>query len=332
MPDTAPPYLRGLGVVVTGFERLSSLSARRPPRVRPVARDLVVRVVDVRSEADGVVSVGFDGAGLPRWPLGAHVDLVLPSGRVRQYSLCDPDGGHRIAVRLLGAGSAEVHALVPGERVRIRGPRNAFPFVPRRAQLFVAGGIGITPLRPMVHAAARAGSDWRLVYTGRTLASMPFADELRALDPSRVVLLPDDVHGLPDASAILAHAPADATLYACGPPPLVAGLRSAAPATMAVHSERFSPLPVVDGAPFTIELSRSGREVAVAADETALDAVRRTVPGVAYSCRQGFCGTCHVGVLAGAVDHRDRCLTPDQRAASMALCVSRADGRVVLDL
>ena len=90
-----------------------------------------------------------------------------------------------------------------------------------------------------------------------------------------------------------------------------------------VHSERFSSLPVVDGAPFVLELARTGAVVSVAADETALTAVRRAVGSVAYSCQQGFCGTCPVRVLAGTVEHRDRCLTPLERESAMAICCGR---------
>jgi ferredoxin-NADP reductase len=322
--------LRALVPVVAAYRGLSARGTRGQPPVRAVARDLAVEVRAVTAEADGVVSLVLaDPAGspLPAWAPGCHVDVLLPSGTLRQYSLCgDPRDrrSYRIAVRLVGEGSAEAHGLGVGTRLVLRGPRNAFPFLHRGPCVFIAGGIGITPILPMARAASR---DWRLVYTGRTRGAMPFLGELASLGAGRVTVLADDEHGLPTADALLAGVPDGAAVYCCGPVPMIELVKAAWSGPL--HVERFSPPPVVDGRPFELQLGRGGPVVPVAAEETALAALRRARPDVAYSCRQGFCGTCRVGVLSGTVEHRGRRSSEED---SMLVCVSRAEGRVVLDV
>jgi ferredoxin-NADP reductase len=150
--------LRTLDALAVGLERLSARSVARPRAVHPT-RPLSLRITDRRTEADDVVGPTLVGDSLlPAWLPGAHLDLVLPSGRQRQYSLCgDPRDHHeyRIAVRRIAGGSREAHALRIGDMVTVRGPRNAFPFLTAPRYLFVAGGIGVTAIRPMVHDAAR---------------------------------------------------------------------------------------------------------------------------------------------------------------------------------
>jgi ferredoxin-NADP reductase len=347
--STVQPYrpraltMRALAVIVTAYEKVSGLSGYLRPDVAPVDRRVPVRVAELRPEADDVVSLRLDasdGRPLPAWQPGAHVDLELPSGRLRQYSLCGRPGDrehYRIAVRRIAdgaGGSAELHALQPGARLTLRGPRNAFPFIEVDRYLFVAGGIGITPLLPMLRSAVARGADWTFVHTGRTRDSMPFLAELAALDPARVHIWPDDEYGAPDPKKIVDLAPPGAAVYACGPPPMIEAIRSEIPSerVSSLHYERFSPAPVVGGRSFEVVLARSGHVVPVASDETALAAIRRVLPDVAYSCQQGFCGTCPAVLLGGDVEHRDRCLTQEQRTARMAICVSRGHGRVTLDL
>ncbi len=167
-----------------------------PVSGRPRSRATTLRVVRRDTPADGVVRLRLEGTGeLPAWEPGAHLDLVLPSGTVRQYSLCgDPAdrSAYTVATRLIEAaeggrgGSLELHReLREGTEVTVRGPRNRFPLTAAPAYVFVAGGIGITPLLPMVRAAQAAGADWKLLYGGRTRASMPFADELEKLGGPR---------------------------------------------------------------------------------------------------------------------------------------------------
>ncbi|GGU24161.1 PDR/VanB family oxidoreductase [Lentzea flava] len=265
-------------------------------RARPgTARDALWLTVVGREEvADGVVSLRLGGPALPAWQPGCHVDLHLPSGLRRQYSLCgDPeDDTYRIAVRAVGAGSREVQALGVGDRIQVRGPRNAFPFAGIGPVVFVAGGIGITPILPMVHAAARAGLDWRLVYCGRSTTAMPFLDELPI---GRV-----DIR-IGRGGPLLTDADPNGAVYCCGPASMLAQVREEFSSRW-LHFERFSPPPIVGGRPFTVELRRSGVSLHVPADRSALDVIRDFRPSVAYSCRQGFCGTCDVGGVRICVD------------------------------
>ncbi|MGO1052140.1 PDR/VanB family oxidoreductase [Crossiella sp. CA198] len=295
-----------------------------------------VRIAEVRAEAEDVVSLRLVAAGrtpLPAWQPGHHLDLHLPSGKRRQYSLCgdptDRSVGYRIAVRRIaggGGGSREVHELRAGDELGIRGPRNAFPFVRAPRYLFLAGGIGITPILPMVHAAARAGADWRLVYSGRSRASLPFLAELAGYG-DRVRVHADDEHGGPPTAADLVD-PGDSVLYCCGPPPMLAAVKQAVPVTRPLYSERFSPPPVLGGAPFEVELRRTGVTVPVPAEVSALTAIRAVLPDIGYSCQQGFCGTCRVRVLEGEPDRAHPADEPDQAR----ICVTRARTRLALDL
>lgn len=315
---------------------------------RRVDDDLVTLQVVRRSDAcaDGsVITLDLadpDGGDVPSWFAGAHITLHLPSGRRRQYSLCgDPTDRHhlRIAVRRAAqgaGGSVEVHdGLAVGDTVSVRRPRNAFAFVEparhesRQRVRFVAGGIGITAIAPMATLAERAGLDWSLMYVGRDRASMAFLDELTRFG-DRVAVRTDDASGHPTADDLLPDLVDGDVVYACGPPAMTALIdtRIRHVPGVELHTELFAAPPVVDGRPFRLELSASGRVIEVEGDETALDAVLRDDPRVAYSCRQGFCGTCRVRVTEGEVDHRDSLLTDDQRASGqMLLCVSRAAGR-----
>ncbi|MFX0577686.1 PDR/VanB family oxidoreductase [Nocardia nepalensis] len=341
--DAASVSLRMLGAIMDAYKSVFVTGGAAPllSRPKPVRRtgfELDVRIESVERQTDDVVSLTLRaarGGPLPTWRPGAHVDVFLPSGRQRQYSLCgDPSDRfrYRIAVRLIpdgGGGSREVHErLRTGAGLRIRGPRNAFTFVDAPSYLFLAGGIGITPILPMVKAA---GSRGRLVYVGRTRDSMPFLPELPGAD-----IRPDDEFGIPDIAEFIARAEPGAAVYVCGPPPMLAAAQRCMfelNPSGSLHTERFSAPPVTDGRPFDIALARTGGTVRVAADETALTALRRRLPDTAYSCQQGFCGTCKVGVVAGSVDHRDRLLTRSEQADHMLACVSRAAGdELVLDL
>ncbi|WP_054813031.1 PDR/VanB family oxidoreductase [Nocardia arizonensis] len=328
---------------------VQTAAARVLSRPSPVRRDGYERavVIDrIEAEAEDVVSLTLRDpywAPLPEWSPGAHLDLFLPSGRQRQYSL-DGDPAdrarYRISVRRIadgGGGSLEVHdTLRVGDELRIRGPRNAFPFIAAPAYVFVAGGIGITPILPMVTEAARAAIPWRLVYLGRSRASMPFLSHLAGLGGGELVVRPDDEFGVAEPADLIDRVPAGSAAYVCGPPALMDAaalrLRALDPGT-ALYTERFSPLPVRDGVEFDLTLRRSGHTVRVGAEESALAAIRRVLPGVAYSCQQGFCGTCKVAVLNGTVEHRDRRLADHERADYMLTCVSRSRGsELTLDL
>lgn len=349
-----PAPSRALRVLAKGARAYSTVFAASSAapylsRSKPVRRkgfDLDLVVSSVTTEVEDVVSFTLrrpDGGALPAWVPGAHLDVFLPSGTQRQYSLCgDPAdrGCYRIAVRRIdggGGGSVAMHSEVAeGDTLTVRGPRNAFSFIDVESYLFIAGGIGITPILPMVREAARRGADWTLVYVGRSLPTMPFVAELEAIDGGRLELRPDNEYGVPDAADLVRRAKPGAAIYVCGPPPLIDAARAVQPAlnpTGSLHSERFSAPPVVDGRPFDVHLARSGVTVAVGADESALAAIRRAVPAVRYSCAQGFCGSCRHRVLAGVVEHRDTKLRPAERETDMLICVSRAAGdSLTLDL
>lgn len=282
-----------------------------------------------------------DGAPLPSWEPGAHLDVVLPDGVVRQYSLCgDPAhrDSYRIAVLLAErgrGGSAWLHEKArPGALLEIRPPRNNFPLAAADRYVLIAGGIGITPLLPMIDELARRGAPWELHYGGRSAARMAFAAEL-AVHGARVRRYPQDECGLLPLPEILASVAPGTLVYCCGPEPLLAAVeRVCAPEMLRV--ERFHPKEVAAGPdrPMTVELRRSGRIVEVPAGESILDALERVGADVLWSCREGTCATCETPVIDGEIDHRDSVLTPREQQAgdTMMICVSRArTDRLVLD-
>ncbi|MGW0880372.1 PDR/VanB family oxidoreductase [Streptomyces sp. NPDC002671] len=317
------------------------LPALDPPiSGRPRSRAMRLLLTAHETIADGVVQLRLEGTELPRWEPGAHLDVVLPSGLVRQYSLCgDPEdpSSYTVATRLVEdgrGGSREVHEqLAEGMELEVRGPRNRFPLVEAESYVFVAGGIGITPILAMLRSLPD-GTDWRMLYCGRTRASMPFLEEVGKLAGDRLTVAAEDEVGRPDLDALLAEVPAGTAVYCCGPEGLMEAVGARLPEGATLHLERFAPRLSTEGnQAFEVELRRSGRTLTVEADTTVLAAVRRELPDTAYSCRQGFCGTCQQRVLAGEVEHRDELLTDAERADSMLICVSRARSeRLVLDM
>jgi ferredoxin-NADP reductase len=225
--------------------------------------------------------------------------------------------------------------LGKGGKVRVRGPRNHFRQEPAPRYRFIAGGIGITPILPMLAAAERAGADWTLLYGGRTRSSMAFTREL-ARYGDRVTLAPQDETGLLDLGPVLDDLPDGTLVYCCGPGPLLDAVEERCPAG-ALRVERFQPKdqPTGSDEEFEVVLARSGRTVTVPPEVSVLDAVRAAGVEVLYSCTEGTCGTCETDVLEGAPDHRDSVLTEEERSAgdTMMICVSRCRGaRLVLDL
>jgi ferredoxin-NADP reductase len=295
--------------------------------------------------ADGVALLTLcppDGGPAPSWAPGAHIDVDVAPGLTRQYSLCgDPADRSTLRIAVLRepagrGGSRAVHDdLAEGDTVSVRGPRNNFPLVPAGRYLFVAGGIGITPLLPMVAAAQARGADWRLAYGGRTRDAMAFRAELCRSYGDRVSVFPQDEAGLLDLDALLAGPPPGTEVYCCGPEPLLAAMEERCPAG-SLHVERFTP--AEDTGPrtgFQVGLAVSGRTLAVPPGRSILEAVEEAGIRVLSSCREGTCGTCETAVLEGVPDHRDVLLTEDERAAcdTMMICVSRSRSpRLVLDL
>lgn len=296
----------------------------------------------------GVVALTLeapDGAALPQWTPGAHIDVHLPNGVVRQYSLSgDPADRHsyRIAVREIefGRASGVVHReLRPGAVIEVGMPRNNFPLIDAERYLFVAGGIGITPLLPMMRSATAAERPWTLLFCTRREGDAPFLAEARALGGT-VVVHANEAGTRLDVMDRLAMAEEGAVLYCCGPESLMRAVEAATSAWPedTVRFEWFAPPSESEAqaaGSFDVVCARSAKVLTVEAHETLLGALLGAGVPVAHSCEQGVCGTCEVRVIEGEIDHRDAILSAAERRAgrSMMSCVSRAAGaRLVLDL
>jgi ferredoxin-NADP reductase len=350
---TRDKRLQEMGWANPGGELNMSLMSQGPPESPTLDAETQVELtlVDRKVITDGVVALEFAGPdasdGLPRWTPGAHIDVTLTPGMTRQYSLCgDPNDRHRWRIAVLRenngrGGSSYVHdQLRTGDIVSARGPRNHFQLAPAERYIFVAGGIGITPILPMIVAAERAGQSWELHYGGRTRQSMAFVSELSDLGGAdRVHLHPQDEVGLLDLATILGAPTDDALVYCCGPGPLLDAVeeRCARWPVGALHTERFAPKPQQVAAaeePFEVELAQSGRVLLVNPNQSLLEVVRAAGVDVLSSCQEGTCGTCETIVLSGKVDHRDSILSPGEQQANdtMFICVSRAAcPRLVID-
>ena len=311
--------------------------------------DLVVTARNMRAE--GVISLTLadpTGAKLPAWTPGAHIDVLLDDTVVRQYSLCGSPGDQhswRIGV-LLDArgrgGSRRVHETVNvGDAVAVRGPRNHFPLLGADRYIFIAGGIGITPILPMLEAATDAGADWQLFYGGRSRESMAFVGEL-AQYGDRVTPWPEDTRGLLPLDEILASPSEGVLIYCCGPEGLLTATERhcAAWPPGALHVERFAAKPQPEAAAggdsaFEVSCQRSGVTVTVPPGKSIIEVLEENGVSVLSSCLEGVCGTCETAVLSGTPDHRDSLLTQEERDANeyMMICVGRAlSDRLELDL
>jgi ferredoxin-NADP reductase len=299
--------------------------------------------------AEGVVGLTLvrpGGEEIPEWSAGAHIDLVLGDDLVRQYSLCsDPAERTRMTVAILReeggrGGSIHVHDRVEeGDTLLVRGPRNHFDLVDAPQYVFIAGGIGVTPLIPMIETVERRGRRWRLEYGGRSRRSMAFVEHLQERYGDAVTIRPQDESGLLPLSEILSGVSADA-VYCCGPEALLSAVEAecAAQAVAGLRVERFAPKPIVVDAPdgeFEVELAQTGSTLTVRSDQSILDVLEEVGVPIDSSCRDGTCGSCETNVLEGTPDHRDSVLTPaeQEESATIMVCVSRCRGRrLVLDL
>ncbi|WP_420750821.1 PDR/VanB family oxidoreductase [Rhodococcus sp. O3] len=312
--------------------------------------DLELCVVARRLVADSVVELTLalpEGGDLPCWEPGAHIDLHV-GDLVRQYSLTGlettPDTWTVAVLREPNSrgGSDYIHdRLVEDSRVVSAGPRNHFAFRPGNGGvLFVAGGIGITPLLPMIARADEAGTDWRLVYLGRARTGMAYIDDLVKYG-DRVEVRPDDEYGLPDVAALIAATAPDTSIYACGPEGLLSALESvcsSAESPRPLRLERFVPKVVETDGPeneFEVEFAQSGLTVLVPANRSILQIAEEAGVVIISSCSEGTCGTCETAVLDGTPDHRDSVLTADEQESGMTImpCVSRSrTPKLVLDV
>jgi ferredoxin-NADP reductase len=285
------------------------------------------------------------GRPLPEWTAGSHIDLILPDGRERQYSLCgDPSVRDSWNIAVLredeDGGSAAVHRLSVGELLRVRGPRSNFPFPPPvvgERVILAAGGIGITPLRAMVFAAVTAGAEWTLDYAGRAPGEMAFAEELVSRHPERVRVHAGARQERLDVEQLV-HDRAEGRIWACGPRRFLDAFTEACSSlpegVLTIEPFESSNEQHRPDVPFDVEIASSGEVISVPVGMSALSAIEGQGIYVPASCREGRCGTCETVVIDGDVDHRDVVLSPREKAQSlvMMVCVSRATGRLVVDL
>lgn len=312
-----------------------------------------LRIEQIVPEADRVVSVFLidpKGEPLPPWSPGSHVDILLPSGRIRQYSLCGDlhdDGSYRLGIlldRYEQGASKELHdGHLLGTTVTIRGPRNDFPIVAADNYLFLAGGIGITPILSMLQWVEEQRRPWTLLYGARSRAAMPYLAEIDARKGGTITLVAEDEFGYPDFAGAIAAAPEGTHVYGCGPSAMLETLEDLADGLSfpnRVHLERFTPFRyevaamLQSGIPFEVELRQSRRVLQVPENRSLLSVLSEVV-NIPYSCKLGNCGLCEVRVLEGEPDHRDVVLSEATRASNkrMIACVSRSmSDRLVLDL
>jgi tetrachlorobenzoquinone reductase len=320
-----------------------------------VATNLIDTVIgDIRPEAMDILS--FDlrphpGADLPPFTAGAHVDVHLPDLQTRSYSLLNDQSERNryvIAVRRDATGrggSRYMHdRLTSGSDLTISPPRNHFPLVEdARHVVFIAGGIGVTPIRSMIRRLEQFGRSWELHFCARSRAHAAFYDDFRALDshiPGRVHFYFD--HGMPgerlDILSLVKPLAADTHMYCCGPHGMMDAFRNATAdrPTRTVHFEYFSGATAEQAAGrFDVELARSGKILTVKPGKTILDSIIEAGFHAPYSCREGVCGSCETRVLAGTPDHCDLVLTASERACgeTMMICCSGSLGpKLVLDL
>jgi ferredoxin-NADP reductase len=308
-----------------------------------------VEVAEKTALSPGIVSLTLRQSAnedMPAWEPGAHIDLVLPNGLVRQYSLCGSVEDWRswrlgvLREPVSRGGSTYIHdTLRVGDPLEVRGPRNHFALLPSPRYVFVAGGIGVTPLIPMAEQAERQGAAWVMIYCGRSREAMGYLDELQRRFGAHLIVNADDESGLFDVAGYFGTPRDDTLVYACGPTPLLDAISSATNAwpSGSVRFERFTPIKSDDSAnvAFDVELARSGRTFTVPPDRSILEVLRGASVRVLSSCTEGTCGTCEVAVLRGTIDHRDSVLTPEEQETNemMMVCVSRSRGeRLVLDL
>jgi len=324
---------------MTSIEELTPLTLQ-VGHVSRIARDITLFEL-----------VSMERSTLPPFQPGDHLFVRTPNGLMRQYSLCNsPSDKNRwmIAVKRdtggRGGSISMTDELKPGDLVNVSAPRNAFPLIKAASRyLFIAGGIGITPIRSMILHLAEAGvSNYKLYYCTRSREDTAFADDFGAPEFQGKAVLHHD-GGDPDRQLDLwpvLENPGRTHLYCCGPGPLMRAVRDMTghwPAS-SVHFEDFGSArlkPRSDDHPFTVLLARSGRRLEVPAGESLLQALHSAGIAVASSCESGTCGSCRVGLVSGEADHRDFVLSEQERQSAIMPCVSRSlapGSELVLDL
>ena len=292
--------------------------------------------------ADGIHLIEFradNGKPLPEFSAGAHITIRVPNGLLRKYSLCnDPAERDRYQVAVKretdgrGGSSNLIDKAKAGDEMFVLPPVNDFA-LPGRAQdfLFIAGGIGITPIMAMIKELRAQGKRFRLFYCTRSPETTAFLEELSAPEFKDSVVIHHD-QGDPacalDLKPVLAERKNREHLYCCGPRPLMEAVRHFTDhwSSTAVHFEAFSEAEThkADDKPFHVKLARTGKTVEVPVDKTVLEVLRENGLEVPSSCETGTCGTCRTKLLEGEVDHRDLVLADHERKDHIMICVSRA--------
>jgi len=326
-------------------ERIDTPTVAAP---RAGEETMQVRVRALVWEAPGVLSLhlaSLDGAALPAFEPGAHIDVKLPDGTLRQYSLCgDPNDltHYRLGIRAVtgGQSSGFVHKrLRPGDVVTVSTPRNNFPLVAAKHYIFVAGGIGVTPFIPMMREVAARNGSFTLLYCNKRNEDAPFLREIEALG-GELSLHASEAGTRLDVAQRFAAVETGAVVYCCGPEKLMLAVEEATAGWPegSVHFEWFAPRSRPEGETsdsFEVVCQASGKTLTVPADKSILEVLGENGIEVPRSCEQGICGTCEVRVVSGEIDHRDSILSSAERAANetMMICVSRCRGaRLVLDV
>ena len=318
----------------------------------------ILKKTQLSQRVVGLTLAATDGADLPSWEPGAHIELTLDipgfadgsEKCYRQYSLCgDTKKLQTWEIAVLKddesrGGSLFIHeALQEGDVITVSKPKNHFPFKGGDFCQFIAGGIGITPIYAMIAQAKEAGLDWHLLYLARSNEDFIFLEQIKAIDPQRITVHASDDKGPYLLEGKLDTLSENSVVYSCGPQSLLDALEQ-------IHQERSQgkwklvlerfkvDTPVFDEVndkPITITLNRTGKTIKVPSDESILEALRREGIRIKCSCRNGTCGTCETVVISGLPDHRDHVLSEDERQSNktMMLCVSRArSDELVLDI
>ncbi len=309
-----------------------------------------LRVHRIEWAADGILEIELrapDGADLPAFDAGAHVDLILPDGQSRSYSLAnDPAERHRwvLGVALDAAsrgGSRYLHReLRVGQILPVEGPRNHFPLDETAAHsVLIAGGIGITPMAAMASRLAGLGRSFAFHYAVRDRSRAAFLDRVRDLAPAFALHVDAEAGAPLDIAAIVAAAPEGAHFYCCGPLPMLAAFEASTAGVPPerVHLEYFKAKPVeaAQSTGFEVEIAGTGRVLSVPADRSIVEVLEGAGLKTSASCHEGICGSCEVKVVSGEPDHRDQVLTAAEKSANktMMICVSRSKSpRLVIEL
>lgn len=313
--------------------------------------DLIsVKVIDKHSINDEYCVLklaALDGSPLPEFSAGAHISAKTPQGGMRNFSLAnDPEQRDHYLLGIKaerdgrGASASMVDTVKSGDVLEILPPENDFELVPADQYLFIAGGIGITPILSMCRQLLRQGNEnFKLIYCSQSPNTTVFLKEVTALDLAPYVILHHDNGDLSALYDFWPHleAPDKRHIYCCGPKPMMEDIKDMSghwPESQ-VHFEDFKPVQVLqaDDRAFNVFLSKSGKRLEIPKDQSILETLRNEGYDLKSSCESGTCGTCRTGLISGSAAHRDLVLTDREKETSIMICVSRAeDGELVLDI